>query len=416
MEQKTNKTNFLLGTGVRDITPEIGCYLVGGTAPYLSDGIATRLYVKAMAIAEADGKGKVLFVTLDNLKYPEADKARDVLADSTGIERNRIFVTASHAHSCPWYEDYGEDLINAMKEASLEALASMEPVRLSALVGAIPGVTQNRRVMKDGKCWNTWLFPRGHREEEQPAARHDILLQGLVAGRADGSKKAAVFNFACHACTSGLTPSLISADYPGYVRRKLDEKFGYPVEGLFWPGACGDVNGTKNADELGAALGERYFNLAEGAEIIEDGTIGVYTEYVVTHDRDISEFSPEEVAKTWADEVEHFRQAFEEAVDNKKDAYRLEINVITLGREVAIVTDPCELFTEIGLDIKERSPFKYTFVVEQTNGAYGYVPTEKAFLQGGYETFYGEHSFLERTAGTKIFETSLALLKESHRS
>ena len=128
------------------------------------------------------------------------------------------------------------------------------------------------------------------------------------------------------------------------------------------------------------------------------------------------ETDPEEVEKTWKEEVEHFRKAFEEAVDNKKETYRLEINVITLGKDIAIVTDPCELFTEIGLDIKEQSPFRLTYVVEQTNGAYGYVPTEKAFLQGGYETFYGEHSFLERTAGTKIFNTSLELLKESHRS
>jgi len=36
---------------------------------------------------------------------------------------------------------------------------------------------------------------------------------------------------------------------------------------------------------------------------------------------------------------------------------------------------------ELQLDIKDRSPFKYTFVSELANGWVGYIPTKKAFEQ-----------------------------------
>ena len=411
MEQKNNE--YLIGTGVRDITPAIGVPLVGGVAPYISDGIATRLYVKALALASSEEpEEKVLFITLDNLKYPEADKARDRLSKSTGLERPRILVTASHAHSCPWYEDYGESLVEAMEQAAADALASMECCGLYMIRKDAPGISQNRRVLLDGVCWNTWLFPREDREKYTPAAEHDISVQALAAKRPDGSVKAVIFNFACHACNSGLTPTLISADYPGYVRLKLDERLGYHTETLFFPGACGDVNGTKTAEVVGNRLGEIIADSLPEAEPVPAGPVRIGSEIIGTEDRQVTDFKSEEVAKTWEDQVEHFRQGFEEAVNARKEQYLLEVDLVDIAGHTAIITCPVELFTEIGMEIKKESPFAYTIAAEQTNGAYGYVPTKKGFTQGGYETFYGEHSFLKEDAGEKIFEASVRLLNE----
>ena len=105
MDEKT----FLIGAARRDMTPEIGVNLVGGVAPYPSDGIATRPYIKAMALT---GKSDTfLFLTFDNLKYPDALEAVAAVAAATGLETTHVLVTASHAHSCPWYQDYGEGIV-----------------------------------------------------------------------------------------------------------------------------------------------------------------------------------------------------------------------------------------------------------------------------------------------------------------
>jgi hypothetical protein len=59
--------------------------------------------------------------------------------------------------------------------------------------------------------------------------------------------------------------------------------------------------------------------------------------------------------------------------------------VIALGDDLAWVAVPGELFAELGMEIKRRSPFKYTIIVEQANGSVGYVPTKRAYAEGNYE-------------------------------
>ena len=63
----------------------------------------------------------------------------------------------------------------------------------------------------------------------------------------------------------------------------------------------------------------------------------------------------------------------------------LEVQVLRLSRDTAIVTLPGEIFVELGLAIKRQSPFAHTFVVELANDNCAYVPNRAAFAQGAYE-------------------------------
>jgi hypothetical protein len=57
--------------------------------------------------------------------------------------------------------------------------------------------------------------------------------------------------------------------------------------------------------------------------------------------------------------------------------------------DLAIATFPFEVFAEIGLEIKERSPFAQTFTTSLANGSEGYLPTKRQHAFGGYETWLG---------------------------
>ena len=63
-----------------------------------------------------------------------------------------------------------------------------------------------------------------------------------------------------------------------------------------------------------------------------------------------------------------------------------EVQAIVCGRDLALVGYPGDSFVELGLAMKQNSPFALTFVSEQSgNGAISYIPNEKAFPEGSYE-------------------------------
>ena len=70
------------------------------------------------------------------------------------------------------------------------------------------------------------------------------------------------------------------------------------------------------------------------------------------------------------------------------DLYPVEIHVLRIG-DVALATNPYELFLNYGNQIRARSLAKQTFLVQLCCGAYGYLPTEKAEQGSHYSAFVG---------------------------
>jgi len=75
-----------------------------------------------------------------------------------------------------------------------------------------------------------------------------------------------------------------------------------------------------------------------------------------------------------------------------------EIQALRIG-DGALVSGPFELFVEYQLDLKSRSPLPFTGYVGYANGYQGYVPTPRAFEEGGYEPTPSGWSKLAPEAG-----------------
>ena len=86
-----------------------------------------------------------------------------------------------------------------------------------------------------------------------------------------------------------------------------------------------------------------------------------------------------------------------------------EVQVIALGDDVAWVALPGEIFVELGLEIKKRSPFRQTIVVELANNSIGYVPTKRAFGEGNYEVVSARCA---EGSGEMLVEAALRLLND----
>jgi hypothetical protein len=90
------------------------------------------------------------------------------------------------------------------------------------------------------------------------------------------------------------------------------------------------------------------------------------------------------------------------------------IAALRLG-DALFVFLPGEPFVETGLAIKERSPFVFTAVVGYAESSIGYVPTERAFDEGGYEIGPGRWSYLGRGCEEILRREAIALAEEIAR-
>jgi hypothetical protein len=68
---------------------------------------------------------------------------------------------------------------------------------------------------------------------------------------------------------------------------------------------------------------------------------------------------------------------------NDEPYYSMDLHVVRLG-DVALASNPFELFTEYGLRMKARSKALQTFVIQLSNNSGYYLPTEEAMRGGGY--------------------------------
>jgi neutral ceramidase len=85
-----------------------------------------------------------------------------------------------------------------------------------------------------------------------------------------------------------------------------------------------------------------------------------------------------------------------------------EVQVFRLAPDLAVVLLPGEVFVDLGLAMKRASPFTHTLVIELSNDNPAYIPTEKAFAEGSYETV---NSRIAPGGGERLVAEAVRLLK-----
>ena len=370
------------------------------------------------ALVLSAGGRKLAIVTLDTLKYPvdHAVQARRRIEQTAGIPAGNVVICASHTHSSPLWSYYKGALVTPIVEAVAIAARDLTPCRVGASKGKAEGVSECRRVIKDGKAWNRWQLAPSETHEYPAEGPADPEFDVLAVIGKDGSYKAIVYNFACHAANTRA--SVVSADYPGDVQQYLQKHLGYEVPTLFLAGACGDVNPVYSVrrELFGEKLGGQIMRCLGQLEPITKPSLSIESRELQMAGREHPELKEEEIALKWPGQLEHYKRAFNAMRKKEQPTYHYLFTGIRIGDDFTIVTNASELFCGIGMSIKKQSPFKHAMVAELTNGAHGYVPTAKAFEGGGYETWFGEHSYLTTRAGEIIEKESLDILNRLKRA
>lgn len=394
-----------LGIGRTVITPPVGSNLYGYRPDVISESVHDDLTATAFCFRQ--GKTAVLLVSLTvcSIGDPLCGKLRDRIAGACGLPRENCILHAIHTHSGPilnptigWGTPdpaYLEGiLIPNTVEAAVQACAGGTPVTMKISQGeSLVGI--NRRELRAD---NTIALG------QNPWGPFDPKMTVLTFAGEDGNPVAHLIHYGCHGTAAGRNRE-ISRDWAGVMIDAVERICGGIA--AFFNGPEGDV-GPRLAN--GLTVGRMHVD-----DAVEHGGIAARDATRICRERGsyvtpTLELSTETLqiplqSRLPREEAEALMAEFEGQTVNikaKKYAYYkrvaasydtdyaeaasvpVEQTVLRLG-DVAIVTCPFELFSEIGMRIAQSSPYPYTLTLSNTNGSRGYFITEDAICRGGYE-------------------------------
>jgi len=426
------------GAATRTINPNLGDDIAGQLhrrfCEYIRDDLeANFLYL-------TDGQEQVLLISLDLATVPGTPWTREtcaLLGTQLRLPERNVIMFCTHTHTGPDVLGLLHDsapsvaylarLRAALLEGAAEATSSAQPARVGWALGRAH-IGYNRRL-----CWAD-----GSHSMYGDATRPDFTgLEGpddpehgvLFVVDEDGRYLALAHNNCCHA-TCVENGNFASADFPGEARRLIREALHPQLPVLYLQGASGDVSpwnqlnrkhhdGERRLREIGAMLaGETLRLLAEAEPIREVVLRHTYEDLEVAVRLPTPEALQRALATREKGEEKAGRWAYvldvcgvlrlqEEFAADPRDV--LPVHAVRVG-EWAMITNPCELYCQFGLDIKRRSPAEVTAVTQLADGRGGYCPTIYGVMGGGYSGEAIHWARLEPYAGYKLVETSARLL------
>jgi hypothetical protein len=247
-----------------------------------------------------------------------------------------------------------------------EAREKLQPARLRAGTGTASANINRRARDADGKI-RLGLNPDG------PVDRQIGLIR---LERPDGSPIALLANYAMHGTTLGGSNLLISGDSPGVVTEYVEGKIGAPV--LFLNAAAGDLAPIYTVTQDFRSSHITEFKVLLGDRILETNRALPVAPVRVALKAGSAVVETNRNPKCgWTDELKDYLSG--------AGKVRLPVRFLRIGPELAVWSAPLELFNEIATGVRRASPFKNTFYFGYANGWLGYLPTRKAFAEGGYE-------------------------------
>jgi hypothetical protein len=400
----SQETILKAGIARTDITPTEGLYMGGYDMtfrPGRSVGSFGSIYTRALVFD--DNARQIVFIEVDIVSFPDKDylSIRESISAETGIPVENIQLGCVHNHAAPlagernkdsdWYKHLMKSLITTVKDA----IADLEPVKIGGETGKSNIAMNRRKRMTDTLSYIS--FDENNRSQSYGKYKTDnpVLIRKMDGvyrlganpkGTIDsdvgilridnlsGQPKAVLINYACHGTSLGGKNYKISPEWNGHMLEYVENRIP-GVMGIFVPGAAGDINprfvggidgyedNLENTANLGYEIGKEVVKVFNSI----DTDIPLNSEIKYVH-KDIV------CPKRYGEVVENF----------KNTTINVPVTAIKID-EFVWVTVPVELFHEIGLSIKSSTHARYPFLVGYCNGSMGYLITQHAYSEGGYE-------------------------------
>jgi neutral ceramidase len=451
---------LLAGAATSNITPALGGLIVGNWTPTPATHVHDELHARCLVLD--DGVRRVALVVVDSLGVPRhvLDHAKRLAHEHTGIAPDHILISATHTHSAtsslgarwspaeyevaPALDEYQAFLATRIADGIRRAVANLAPARIGWARGALPDEVFNRRwFMKPGPHLaspfggmdQVQMNPRvGSPDLIEPAGPTDPEVSVVAVRTPDGRPIAVLANYSLH-YVGGVPQGHVSADYFGVFAHVLARMMGEDRRdssfvAMLSNGTSGDINNIDvrggqpslppyaRMERVASRLAAEVFQSLQHVTWHDWAPLGMRQRTMTLETRrptpDLVAWAREVMARPEDAAPRHPRERiYAERTLGRADVpptLDVVLQALRVG-DVAITSMPFEVFAEIGLQIRERSPFAQSFTVSLANGSEGYLPTARHHALGGYETWLGTNR-VEPDAAEKMTDALLEMLRE----
>jgi hypothetical protein len=419
-----------VGAAAAEFEADDSMVIAGGITPGKAGGQEGKLRAVAVVL-EKQPFGKFAIVACDVLmmKREHLDPVVAEIHRATGIPPAHVLINCTHTHHAPStmvLHGYGLDdtftrrvqrgIVQAVKDAN--AAFSKDECRFFFHSGREETVGQNsRQLLDDGMIY--WIGPRTN--FVRATGPFDPELPVLAFRDSADKLRALIFNHSTHTIGTRAAGRR-SPGFYGLAAQEIEAEQGGIV--CFLEGASGSthnlsISGDECTKRIKSAALEAL-NKAEPRPVTKLAALKRPFKFRVRQFDDAQE--DEAVARYcrkyspgYADTViKVFRDMRGGLAPQRGQERETWLQVLRIG-DVAIVGVPGEYFTQLGLDIKNRSPFRHTYIAELANDWIGYLPNLEGHKLGGYQVWTGYHSYAEPGTGERIADQIVAMLKELAR-
>jgi hypothetical protein len=394
-----------------DVTPPIGHPLCGG---WIKPAVAIDDPLDAIGVILLGMGRPIVLVAVDwcGLRNDANRLWREALAAAVQTTPECVAVHCVHPHNTPFADVEAEKLIEAahaptsldlrffgrvVQRCADAARASLAATRLWTHAGIgqakVEQVASNRRVLgPDGKVkYTRTSATKDPKVRAEPEGLIDPFVRTLSFW--DGDRPLAALSYYATHPMSYYGDGRVSADFCGLARRKRQDEMKDVVQ-LYFNGCGGNVTAGKYND--GA-----HENRAILRDRVHAGMVGAWQ---ATERFPVDRFSwhvdpvqlPARKEPSFGAEASHklLGDAKAAAARRNNAAFQLawlarkgrpiDLTCLDLGR-VRIVHLPGEPFVEYQLFARDQRPDLSVCVAGYGDGGPGYLPTARAYQQGGYE-------------------------------
>lgn len=420
-----------------DITPDYPIGLAGysNQESRVSEAIEDRIYISCIALAE--GEETILVYTIDNCACANETAAmlREPITEALGISGEKVFFSATHSHNCPALyghplaERYQNELKAWAVEAARLAIADLAPATTMAAKKVFQGMNFTRHILlANGEVAGSDWKRRGSPAIGIAGTPDSQMV--LVKFAREEKRDILMINWQGHPDRSGQIGKLrISPSYVGPLRDTVAAGSGMEV--AYFTGADGNMTIDCRMPEHKHNMDYRRYAVHMGTlalglldELVEVEGTGIatardYVEAPIDHSWDHMLEQANEIFDLWkatdkatgdeAGKKYSFSSVYQaRAIRSRANlgaSKTMEVNAFRVGG-VGFVTGTYEMFSESGIQIKNRSPYAFTMVL---TGNSGYIPSDRAFENRCYESDTG---FYARGTAEILVEKLVELLEK----